>query len=287
MDDQTKTTEEQVEQSLVHEEAQASPDVAGEGQGETQGQEQVPNQGGDIKSSGGEEKSRLEKRIESLEEKLLGVKSPQDRQKISSLIERLKSRLNPTGVDPSIFKTEPLIKEEELETGIDPNVLEQRQRDREMALKEQAKAEIRAEIQFIDRVKDHIADYEQTIATFDDINPKSEKYDKKLGDFITKQYWLANNVYNPLTGNYEFVPTVKTSEIVKQVKDIIESKVASAQADAAGKLADDISSSSLSPKLVSDSSNDLEEEALMAKAKESGSDEDWAEVLKKRLNLKS
>lgn len=195
-------------------------------------------------NEGGEKKSRLEKRIENLQGKLSQAKTEEDKQRIISLIKKLTEK---TKSSYAPFPKEPLIRQEDLEEGIDPQELERRQAAREFALKEEIKQEIQAQNEIVQTTKDHIKDYEETLKANPELDPKSDRFNQALADFVTKQYFLANTVYNPMTGQNELVPVVKTSQIVAQVKSLIEQERTKAQADVKGRISQDIQSSAIPP----------------------------------------
>lgn len=196
-----------------------------------------------VETEGGK-KTRLEKRIEALQEKLEGAKTEEDRDRIKRLIEKLMQKKQ-EGYVP--FPKEPLIRPEDLETGVDPQELERRQALREFALKEEIKQEIQAQNEYINNIKDHMRDYEETLKANPELDPNSPDYNKNLADFVAQQYFLANSVYNPFTGKTELVPTVKTSQIYAQVKSLIDRERLKAQAEVKGKLSNDLQSSAIPP----------------------------------------
>lgn len=241
-----------------------------------EGQPQQPEP--KVDTEGGK-KTRLEKRIETLQGKLEGAKTEEDRDRIKRLIEKLTEKKQ-AGYVP--FPKEPLIKPEDLETGVDPQELERRQALREFALKEEIKQEIQAQNEVVNNIKDHMRDYEETLKANPELDPNSPSYDKNLADFVAQQYFLANSVYNPFTGKSELVPTIKTSQIYAQVKSLIEQERTKAQADVKGRLLNDYQSSAIPPS-PRPSIPEEDEQALFERAKSSGRVEDWAEVIKARL----
>lgn len=214
-----------------------------------------------IKSSEGEPKSRLEKRIENLQGKLEGAKSEEDKKRISALIQRLTERLKAQGsFSPYPIKKEPLLTEADIESGVDPQELERRQQLREMALKEEIKQEMAAQQQYVSAIQEHLNDYEKVVAENPELDPKSEKYDQELADFVAKQYFLANTVIDPVSGREQIVPTVKTSEIVAQIKRILEKKTTQAQTEVAGKIRSSAEQSAIPPSAVRETPTpDIEE----------------------------
>lgn len=246
---------------------------AGEGV-ESQSQQPEPK----VETEGGK-KTRLDKRIETLQEKLEGAKTEEDRDRIKRLIEKLTQKKQAEYVP---IPKEPLIKPEDLETGVDPQELERRQALREFALKEEIKQEMQAQNEVVNNIKDHMKDYEETLKANPELDPQSPNYNKNLADFVAQQYFLANSVYNPFTGKTELVPTVKTSQIYAQVKSLIEQERLKAQADVKGKLSSDLQSSAIPP-TPQPTFPEEDEQALFERAKSSGRVEDWAEVIKARL----
>ena len=187
-------------------------------------------------------KTRLEKRIDTLQKKLEGAKTEEDKARIASLIEKLTEKTRYASIPK-----EPLIRPEDLEAGVDPQELERRQQLREFALKEEIKQELQMQNEIISAAKDHMSDYEQTIKANPELDPNSPSFNKGLADYVTRQYFLANSVYNPMTGKNEFVPLVKTSQIVNEVKNLINQERIRAQAEVKGRMASDIQNSAVPP----------------------------------------
>ncbi len=276
MDELTKQPETPAEETQVKEV------TASEVAAEPKQTDQQP-EGAEIKSS--QEQTRLEKRISDLEGKLEEAKTEKDREKIQALISRLKEKLKPKTFSSEMFQKEPLIRPDDLEYGIDPVELERRAALRELALKDQIKAELAQEEQYKGMVKEHIADQEKVMNEVEELNPKSEKYDKDFDRLVSQQYQLANYVYNPFTGQYDFVPTIKMSEIVSNIKKVLEKKTTKAVADTSLRLSQQAGEASIPPSSTEIETEDTEEIALFKKAQQTRDDEDWAAYLKRRLKL--
>ncbi len=234
MDDHQE--EQVVSESLVPEERPSSsvsteqPEEAENQEGKEAESSQEQQEQGEIKA-----KSRLEKRINSLEEKLEGAKTPEDKERIAALLDKLKGKLNAFGKIG--FQRQPLVLPEDAEEGLDPNLVNQRFNQNLEAVKEEVKKEIQAQQQFESTVREHMDDVQKTIGQNPELNPESDQYDKDLHQFVEAQYLLANSVYNPFSGQTDLLPSIKYSEIYNRVKKILEKRTTLAQAEVSGKIA--------------------------------------------------
>lgn len=167
-----------------------------------------PQASEDVTEEQGEERkpTRSERRVEQLLKKLKERPSTED--------------LPQRGVD------EPLIRPEEIETGVDPQALEQRFNQKLQNATAQTRSQIKAEIAYENEVKSHMADLEAAV----EIDPRIEK-------LVVRQYQALNYQLNPITGQQVFIPTVKFSEIVKQVQADLEDITASKVAQSAERVA--------------------------------------------------
>lgn len=163
----------------------------------------------------------------------------------------------------------PLIDPQMAENGIDPNVLEQRFEAKRIADRELIKRELTAQSQRESAIKDHLSDVEKTQELLKD--------DPEFDELVAEQYDIANT--DPF-GN--FIPRVKMSDIYNKMKKILDKKTVSAQADVSAKLAVQAEQTALQPS-KGQSTKDYEDDALFNEAKDSGSTEKWAEVLKRRI----
>mgnify|MGYP005860403357 CR=1 FL=1 len=188
MDDQTQPADQSQEQPQEIEEISASEEKEIKTEETKTSQEVETEEGG---------KTRLEKRIDTLQKKLEGAKTEEDRTRIASLIDRLTGKTRYTPIPKA--------------------------------------------------VKDHMKDYDETIKAVPELDPNSPSFNKGLADYVTRQYFLANSVYNPMTGKNEFVPVVKTSQIVNEVRNLINQERIMAQAEVKGKMASDIQNSAIPP----------------------------------------
>ena len=188
-----------------------------------------------------EKKPRIERRIEQLEKKKAGIEE---------VLKKLKGQQTVSKQDiPPEFVggDEPLIKPEELEEGIDPLELERRVQARVEKAKQEAIRQAVERVQYETTLKEHLADIESAPERYPELNPKSEQYDPDFEEEVTRLYELYNMVYNPLTGQKEFVPAVKISEIYKQVKEKWEKIREKGVSQVAGKIAEQVSSSAVAP----------------------------------------
>jgi len=188
--------------------------------------------------------------------------------RIQSLVSKLKERPQ---VQENFLQTpdEPLIRPEELESGLDPVELERRVANRVQNEGYKTRQQIKAEIAYETAVGDHQSDIESVAKSID---PKLEK-------IAVRQYEAINYQINPMTGQPVFIPTVKLSEVVQMLKDDMENitsdRVASASRDIIRAANESALPGSDAP--INHSGD------LMQKAISSGSDDDWKEVLKSRM----
>lgn len=155
--------------------------------------------------------------------------------RIEQLIGKLKTR--PTAELPTQTKPEQLIRPEEIENGIDPQALQQRVEQTIQASSQQTRAQIKAELAYEGAVNDHMAD----------LTSASENLDPSIEKLAVRQYEAINYQINPFTGQQVFMPTVKFSEIVKQIQQDFEQATASRVADATTSLAKQVQQSAVQP----------------------------------------
>ena len=218
-------------------------------------------------------KTRLEKRIEKLEQKAEEAKTPKDKEKITSLLDKLKMKLEKEKAQ-SFTPPPPIF--DGTETEIDPIELQQRVQQTTSAIVQKTLAEERAKEKFKKTVEEHLEDWKKVKEEHKELfsNPK-------LADFINNEYMALNRMYNPFTGKYELMPAVKPSEVIQRLKPVLDNVKIEAQAEVSGRLIKDINTSS--PPTSSQSSSTTSEEALIKRAQETGADEDWAKVIKARF----
>lgn len=279
MDDpKSKNPVEPNEQSSVHEEAQSSS-AGAEKVKETSQEQTAPSQGADVKSSETiKEGTRLERRIEKLQEKLETAKTQEDKERIQNLIDRLTQRLqSQQGIPEELLRQKPLIREDEYGAEIDPEELERRIAEREQQVVLRAVQAVENKRRYEASLQEHISDWEKVL------QEEEVKNDKDLRDFLEAQYKVINFSINPLTGQEDFLPVAKPSEIYAQVKKILDKKRAEEGAKTLSELKKQSQESSVPPATDSYETTDFEEQALYERARQTGSDEDWAQVLKKRL----
>lgn len=215
----TKNPEEQaVNQPPVQEEAQSSS-VGAEKVEETPQEQTAPShEGAEIKSSK-EGKSRLERRIEDLQGKLETAKTQEDKDRISRLIQQLSQKLEARReVPPEFFQEEPIFRPEDYGREIDPQELEERLKRREQSIVMKAIQAVESKRRYEAALQEHISDWENILKQ-DEV-----KNDPELRGFLEEQYKLANFTINPFTGQEDFVPVLKPSEVYARVKKILEKR---------------------------------------------------------------
>ncbi len=188
--------------------------------------------------------------------------------RIQDLTRKLKERPVPQE-DFFDGQDEPLVRPEELETGLDPQELERRVAAKMQNESRKTRAQIKAEIAYENSIKDHESDIEAVSKTID---PKLER-------IAVRQYEAMNYQVNPYTGQPVFVPTVKLSEIVDMLKGDLENITS----DRVAQASKDIARASNESALPASGAPVDHGDDLMRKAIATGSDDDWKEVLKSRL----
>lgn len=283
MDDQKNIPVELDEQSQAQEEAQSSS-VGAEKVEETPQEQTAPSKEGTAPSKEGAENiksskgTRLERRIEKLQEKLEAAKTQEDKERIQELINRLIQRLQTQQVIPEeLLRQKPLIREDEYGMEIDPEELERRIAEREQQVILRAVQAVENKRRYEAALQEHISDWEKVL------QEEEIKNDKDLKNFLEAQYRAINFSINPLTGQEDFFPVAKPSEIYAQIKKILDKKRAEEGAKTLSELRKQSQESSVPPATDSIETTDFEEQALYERARQTGSDEDWAQVLKKRL----
>lgn len=277
MDDQNKIPVEQEAQPQAQEEAQSSS-VGAEKVEETPQEQTAPFQGADVKSSETQKGTRLERRIEKLQEKLGTAKTQEDKERIQNLIDRLTQRLKlQQEIPDELLISKPLIREDEYGGEIDPLELERRIAEREQQVVLKAVQAVENKRRYEASLQEHISDWEKVL------QDEEVKNDKDLRDFLEAQYRAVNFSINPFTGQEDFLPVAKPSEIYAQVKKILDKKRAEEGAKTLSELRKQSQESSVPPATDSSEITDFEEQTLYERARQTGSDEDWAQVLKKRL----
>lgn len=188
--------------------------------------------------------------------------------RIQELTRKLKERPVPQE-DFLSGPDQPLVRPEELETGLDPQQLEQRVAQRMQNESAKTRRQIKAELAYEGAVNEHISDIERA----------SENLDPRLEKIAVRQYNAMNYQVNPYTGQPVFVPTVKFSEVVEMLKGDLDNLTS----DAVAKASKDIIRASNESALPASGQSVDHSDDLMRRAIESGSDDDWKEVLKSRL----
>lgn len=223
--------------------------------------QQAPSQetaeGGDIE---GKSKTRYERRIDKL---------------VGKLKEQSNPKTNNEAFDEIFKANESLIKPEDYEMGLNPEDLDKRMEARRLADREQIKREIQAEQDYRNTVNEHLTDIDTV---------QQELGDNEILDgLVARLYDEANKMIDPTTGQAIFVPRVKMSDIYKDVKAAMDKNSTKAAAEVQAKVMEQASDQAVPPSVSKGSSTNLEAEAALEKARSTGRDEDWAEVLKRRL----
>lgn len=225
------TTQEEVTESQTQSEADTDSSSDGEQQ--------------DINSNQGEseepKKSRLDRRIEQLSEKKTGIDSTLERLKnVKAQVEQFPGERS---------KPKPLISQEDLERGeIDPQEVERRRQQDWDSIKQEAKRETLQQIQFNNTVNEHLMSTER-------IKDKPEFQSQKFATAFEREYELANTIYNPITGEYQFVPRVTPEQVYAGLKELVDDQVTKATTRITQDLSQQSSERPLDPSTQSESSN--------------------------------
>jgi len=217
-------------------------------------QESQPQQFENSDTPKAEYKNRAERRIDQLTAKLKGS--------------------NPAGYQAyqNIFPDEPLIRQEEYEVGVEPQVLEQRFNAKLNQAKQQWFQEADARITLRETISSHESD---VLSVAEKVKDDPE-FEQRLTDLYQKE----NTVYNPLTGQYEFNPQVKMSEIYQREVAFLTSRMTKAQANVQAQMQDLSGQQAVPVSGKSESSPNYDEQVLFEEAKATG---DWSQLLKKRM----
>lgn len=194
-----------------------------------------------------QKKSRLDRRIEKLNEKKTGISSTLDRlQTVKQQVE------NPKRQDALV---DSLFSEEEKKTGqVDPQELERRIQQRIEQASSDATRRSLQQIQYNNTINEHIVSSEK-------IKDKPEFQSERFSQEFERQYELANTIYNPMTGEYTFVPKVSPEEVYSNLKSLVDDQVTRATTKVNKDLQEQASTRPLDPTGQSESS-DLSQEDL-------------------------
>jgi len=229
-----------------------------------------------------------EEQVASPAENVKNEKPTRSERRIRDLVNKNKamteelSKLNPsTSVENPLdggTAVEPLITPEEMAEGIDPAELERRmdirtQRTVQNALRQRDQMEA-----FTTTVNTHVSDLESTVASHPELDSESDSYDPAMEKALLRRYEDAN--YND---KGQFSPKRKASEILSELMEFKQASVAKETAKISGTLAQQADESALAPSTSQAAAPDYEEAEAFEKARKSGSDDDWAKVLKSRI----
>lgn len=175
-------------------------------------------------------------------------------------------------------RPEPLITQDEMETGVDPTVLEQRieQRIADRVHKELANKE---RVNRYERdVSNAIKDLENTVESIPELNEESDSYDPAFADAFLNIYNDTNYV------NGAFIPRRQASEIAKSLRNLADRKVTRETAKITGKMAQQAQGSVVAPTTTKGDDQNYAYEQAYETALQSGDEKDWAKVIKFRTS---
>lgn len=248
-----------------------TPDTPPVSKEEPKEPEKEPEANSEVK----EEESSQEPLVKSSEGEEAPKKPTRAERRIPQLLEKLRSSGESKTDAPSLSQIlgpeQPLIRPDEYEQGVDPNELERRFQDARLRDREVTKRELRAEMSFEQSVKDNLSDVESTQKELEDEPEQIDRY-------VAEQYQALN-----FNAQGQFVPRKKMSEILKDAKSIMEAYGVKAVSEVTGKMVKQAEESAVAPSRSGAQSRDYTAESQFEKARESGSMEDWAAVLKKRI----
>lgn len=136
--------------------------------------------------------------------------------RIKNLLDKLHSRDNQdtSGANQLREKT-PLIKPEELESGVELPVLQERMDQRLEAATPELVNRVKNELAYEQAHQDHVKDAEEVA--------KQLESDPDLENYVAEQYELVNRILNPMTGEMIWAPVAKMSEVLAKVREQISS----------------------------------------------------------------
>lgn len=270
------------EEQAVQEESVTSQDSVTSPVTETETQPDQAEAQKDVESVG-DSKETVEEKSETAPDGQRSNRTERRVKKLESLLEKLKAtQAQSQTVSPNVLSegNQPLISEEEIAQGaIDPRTLQARfdstLKAERANIKTEVMRDLEAQNQFRSTITENLNDLETTQKAMGD------EGNADLEDVVAEQYRLANYSIDPYTGQEVFLPRVKMSQLYERQKAIIDKRTTARVASTNTKIADIISESagvvgSTSQESGDDSSEDFD------KARQTGTDEDWASVLKKR-----
>lgn len=193
---------------------QSGDDSLGSEESQTQPQEQQTQEG--------KKPSRVERRIQSLVDKIKQNNTPENPVPTGENVPQI-----PRIQSPSQNEDEPLITPQELEEGsVDPVELQKRI-DQRISREVQKGIQEAQQTQERDRqLKEVNSQFESALKEHEsDLAEVSQNIDPALEQFAIREYELLNHAINPITGQKQFIPAVKMSEIVQKL-NTVGSKVA-------------------------------------------------------------
>lgn len=163
-----------------------------------------------------------------------GRKETRQTRRIANLVEKLKATGNQSTTDSrpldEIFGTpnQNLLASDE-EGNLDPVEFQRRYEQQRINDREIIKRELQAEAQYKETINTHLSDVEKTLELMKD--------DDVLDDIVAEQYHNVNYRIDPYTGQEVFEPKVLMSDLFRKQQQLLERKIALAQADVTGRLA--------------------------------------------------
>jgi len=271
-----------VQKESVISQDSATPPVVEKDTTQDQGEDQKDT--GSVEDSSSQGKPS-EEAVKSNEDEVTpsGKRSTRGERRIQDLLGKLKAtQTQVQTVNPNILNdgNQPLISEDEIATGaIDPSTLQARFDARLKAERANLKTEVMRDLEaknnFESSINEGLSDLEATQKAM------ATEGNQDLEDMIAEQYRLANYSIDPYTGQEVFIPRVKMSQLYEKQKALLEKRTTARVAATNTRLADIVSESAgvVGSSTQSSEQDDLSES--FEKARESGTDEDWASYLKK------
>ncbi len=196
--------------------------------------------------------------------------------RVESLVDKLKQTGQQTNDPSQIFGNDPIFTPEEIESGsFDPGLLQQRLEQREQRVQQQATSQALAAIDYRASINDHLSDIDSVKKEMGD--------DPVIDKLVARQYEALNHQTDPRTGAKVFVPTVKMSELYKELKEAVEAKSNAKAADMQARVNAQADDQAVPVSVLNAPSTDLEGQATLDKALKTGTTEDWAAVLKRKV----
>jgi len=193
-------------------------------------------------------KTRLEKRVEDLERKKQGIESLLEtlnqKRKENEAIQR--EEIPSEFLRTDIPQVPPILQPGETE--ISPDELEQRIAMREQALREQIKSEVRQELEMKQKKQEYAQMMQSHLNELEEVKKLPMMEDEDFSNEV-KELYEKNNFVLGLDGQLVFIGAVRPKEAYELVKQKFERLKQKLSGQVAQRLADQISSSAVSPSL--------------------------------------